>query len=184
VRIGDRLLIDGAVASNAPIRAAIELAATRLILLPTAFACPHATPPRGVFASAFHAMSLLVTQQLAQDTERYAEHAQIITVPPICPLAASPYDFSHAGELIDLAARSTERWLERGGLADGESLAAAQERAIATVTVHARSAVERRTACGAQLPSCPEAQTSGSGSASSSGRRLRPGDLEQRRSSN
>lgn len=159
VRIGDRYLIDGAVACNTPIRAAIELGATRLILLPTAFACPHAAPPRGIFASAFHAMDLFVMQQLTQDTERYAKDVQIITIPPICPLAASPYDFSHASALMDMAARSTECWLERGGLGGGESLAVAQERAIATAAVHARNgAIELRAACGAQLPSCVAAQ--------------------------
>ena len=155
VHIGDRRLIDGAVACNTPIRTAVELGATRLILLPTAFACPHAAPPRGIFASAFHAMDLFVMQQLAQDTELYSGRAQMITVPPICPLAASPYDFSHAGEMIDMAARSTERWLEQGGLTDSEPLAAAQERSIATARVRARDVpIELRGACGAQLPSC------------------------------
>jgi NTE family protein len=157
VAIGDRRLIDGAVACNTPIRIAVELGATRLILLPTAFACPRAAPPRGVFASAFHAMDLFVMQQLAQDTELYSRRAQIITVPPICPLAVSPYDFSHAGELIDIAARSTECWLERGGLMDSEPLVAAQERAIATAGVHARNgSVESLEGCAAQLPSCVE----------------------------
>ena len=145
VRIGGRQLVDGAVACNTPIRIAVELGATRLILLPTAFACPHAAPPRGAFASAFHAMDLVVMQQLAQDTELYARRAQIITVPPICPLAVPRYDFSRAGELIDIATHSTERWLEQGGLRNGEALLATQERAIAAADA---------PACAARLPSC------------------------------
>ncbi len=155
VHIGDRQLIDGAVACNTPIRTAIELGATRLILLPTAFACPHAAPPRGVFASAFHAMDLFVMQQLTQDTELYAKHAEIITVPPICPLAVSPYDFSHVGQLIDLAARSTARWLERGGFSGGERPAMTYERARAREGARAGdAAIPLRKGCGAQLPSC------------------------------
>jgi NTE family protein len=147
VRIGGRQLVDGAVACNTPIRIAVELGATRLILLPTAFACPHAAPPRGAFASAFHAMDLVVMQQLAQDTELYARRAQIITVPPICPLAVPRYDFSRAGELIDIATHSTERWLEQGGLANGAPLVAAD--------VQPRSeSLETHQACAAQLPSC------------------------------
>lgn len=139
VRIDDRLLIDGAVACNTPIQAAIALGATRLILLPTAFACPHAAPPRGVFRAAFHAMDLIVMQQLARDTELYAAQARIVTVPPICPLTVPPYDFSRAGELIDAAARSTGQWLERGGL-DGDE----------------RYPGHRgRQDCAARLPSCP-----------------------------
>ena len=37
-------------------------------------------------------------------------------VPPLCPLTASPYDFSHAGELIQRAADQTQRWLDHDGL--------------------------------------------------------------------
>lgn len=154
VRIGDRQLIDGAVAGNTPIRTAVELGAERLILLPTAFACPHAAPPRGVFANAFHAMHLVVMQQLAQDTELYARHVQIVTVPPMCPLVVAPYDFVHADLLIDGAARSTERWLEQGGLEQGETLSGLQERAAAADGCGPHAPVEPLEACGALLPSC------------------------------
>lgn len=51
------------------------------------------------------------------DLEHYGGQAEIVTVPPLCPLAVSPYDFSRAGELIDRAAAQTRHWLERGGLA-------------------------------------------------------------------
>ncbi|MGH8622723.1 MAG: hypothetical protein ACRET3_11335 [Burkholderiales bacterium] len=37
-------------------------------------------------------------------------------MPPLCPLSVSPYDFSHAGELIERTAEQTSRWLERGGM--------------------------------------------------------------------
>jgi NTE family protein len=149
VRIGDRHLIDGAVACNTPIRAAIELGATCLIVLPTAFACPHAAPPRGMFASAFHALDLVIMQQLTQETALYGDKTQIITVPPICPLAVSPYDFSHVDKLIESAAAATERWLKRGGLDGGNALAAAHDRALS------RAITRIGEPCGAQLPSCP-----------------------------
>ncbi len=61
VRFGERYLMDGAVASNTPIRVAMELGASRLIVLPTGYACALESPP----------------------------------------LAVSPYDFSHGGELIE-----------------------------------------------------------------------------------
>jgi len=40
----------------------------------------------------------------------------VATVPPLCPLAVSAYDFSRAHELIERAAQSTRRWLDQGGL--------------------------------------------------------------------
>ena len=116
VRIGEHYLIDGAVASNTPIRVAVELGASRLIVLPTGFACSLVSPPHGAIANVLHAVTLLIAHQLVTDLERYGGQAEIVTVPPLCPLAVSPYDFSHAGELIEQAAAQTRRWLDRGGL--------------------------------------------------------------------
>jgi NTE family protein len=152
VEIDDRQLIDGAIACNTPIRTAVESGATRVIILPTAFACPHAASPRGIFRSAFHAMGLFVMQQLDQDTRLFANRAEIVMVPPICPLAVRPYDFSRAGQMIDLAARSTERWLESNGLPGGEALRVETEQSGTPVLVAATHT--RHGNCTANLPSC------------------------------
>lgn len=117
VRIGERYLLDGAVACNTPISVAVELGASRLIVLPTGFACSLESPPRGAIATALHAITLLIAHQLVADLQRYSGQAEIVTIPPLCPLPVSPYDFSHAGDLIEQAAAQTRRWLDRGGLA-------------------------------------------------------------------
>ena len=116
VRVGERELVDGAVASNTPIRTAVELGATRIVVLPSGYACALEAAPRGPIAVALHALTLLIAHQLVADLERCAARAEIVTVPPLCPLAVSPYDFSHAGELIERAAAQTRRWLQTGGL--------------------------------------------------------------------
>jgi NTE family protein len=116
VRIGERYLMDGAVASNTPIRAALELGAGRLVVLPTGYACALECPPQGAVALMLHAITLLTARQLVTDLERYCTEVEIVTVPPLCPLAVSPYDFSRGGELIERAAEQTARWLSRGGL--------------------------------------------------------------------
>lgn len=117
VQIGERRLMDGGVASNTPISVAIELGAERVIVLPTGFACTLESPPRGAIASALHAINLMVARQLVRDLERYRGQAEIVTVPPLCPLSWSPYDFSHAGDLIEQTAAQTRRWLDGSGLA-------------------------------------------------------------------
>lgn len=116
VRLGERYLVDGAVASNTPIRVAIELGADRVIVLPSGYACALDGPPRGAVATALHAITLLIAHQLVRDLEHCAGKVELLTVPPLCPLAVSPYDFSHAGELMARAAEQTRRWLARGGL--------------------------------------------------------------------
>jgi NTE family protein len=116
VCVNKTYLIDGAVASNTPISVAVELGAKRVIVLPTGFACSLTAPPRGALASALHALTLLIAHQLVLELERYRDQAEIVTVPPLCPLTLSPFDFSRAGELIDRAGEQTQRWLDHGGL--------------------------------------------------------------------
>jgi NTE family protein len=117
VRIGERYLIDGAVASDTPISVAVELGAKRVVVLPTGFACALEAPPPDAIGCALHAITLLIAHRLVTEIERCREQVEIITVPPLCPLSVSPYDFSHAGELIERAADQTRRWLDKGGLA-------------------------------------------------------------------
>jgi NTE family protein len=115
-RIDGRHLMDGAVASNTPVPSAIELGATRLIVLPTGYACALEAPPTRAIAIMLHAVTLLTAHQLVADLEHYGGQVEIVTVPPLCPLSVSPYDFSRAGELIEKAAAQTRRWLDQGGM--------------------------------------------------------------------
>ena len=116
VRIGERFLVDGAIAGNTPVGVAVELGAERIIVLPTGYACDLKEPPRGAIACGLHAITLLTAHQLVAQIERFQDRVEIVTVPPLCPLSVSPYDFSHGGELIDRAAGQTKKWLGGGGL--------------------------------------------------------------------
>jgi NTE family protein len=117
VRIGERWLVDGGVSNNTPISATVGLGATRVIVLPTGFACALERAPSGAIARAMHALSLLVARQLVYDAERFAGTALALRiVPSLCPLDVSPYDYTAAASLIARARSETRRWLERGGL--------------------------------------------------------------------
>ena len=95
-----RKLIDGGVSNNAPIADAIELGAERIYVLPTGNACDLPKPPRGAVAMLLHAMSLLVMRRLLVEVEALRDQAELIVLPPPCPHAITPIDFSHADELI------------------------------------------------------------------------------------
>jgi len=96
---------------------AIGLGATRVIVLPTGFACALDKAPTGAIARAMHALSLLLARQLVQDADRLAHGAvELRIVPSLCPLDISPYDYSAAAVLIARAKAGTRRWLEQGGL--------------------------------------------------------------------
>jgi NTE family protein len=47
-----------------------------------------------------HAMSLLVMRRLLVEVEMLRERAELIVLPPPCPLTIPPIDFAHADELI------------------------------------------------------------------------------------
>jgi NTE family protein len=116
VRIGEDHLMDGAIGSNTPILTAAKLGATRIIAFPAGFSCAIHTPPGGAIARALHALTLLIANQIVRDLKELAGVVDVFTVPNLCPLNISPYDFSRADELIERAADSTRRWIKEGGL--------------------------------------------------------------------
>jgi NTE family protein len=116
-----RLLIDGGVANNAPIVDAIELGAERVYVLPTGNACDLPEPPRGAVAMLLHAMSLLVMRRLLVEVETLRDQAELIVLPPPCPLTIAPIDFSRADELISRGYEDSSGYLD--ALAAGDAAA-------------------------------------------------------------
>jgi NTE family protein len=116
VRYKDFYLADGAIAANTPVRVAVDKGATRLIILPTGYACATHTPPVGAVGNALHALTLLIARQLVSDLEGLDPSIEYFVVPPLCPLVGSPYDFSRTADHIERAIESTDRWLAQNGL--------------------------------------------------------------------
>lgn len=111
-----RYLSDGGLANNTPVSTALNHGATRVIVLPTGFSCAVQRPPNGTVAMALHALNLMIMRQLLRDMELYASRAQVVVLPPLCPVSASPFDFSQTAELIHRAEAAARVWLKGGGL--------------------------------------------------------------------
>ncbi len=116
VLLDGRFLLDGGVSNNTPISIAVEMGATRVIVLPTGISCSLQAPPSSAMALALHALNLLIMRQLVNDIERCASVADVITVPPLCPLSTTSYDFSQSADLIQRAEAATRLWLRTDGL--------------------------------------------------------------------
>ena len=107
--------VDGGVANNAPISHALELGATAVYVLATGFACAAGATPRSALGVAFHSLTLLIQRRLREDVERHAGTLDLRVMPPLCPLAVSPLDFTRTSELIERAREQTAAWLDRPG---------------------------------------------------------------------
>jgi NTE family protein len=116
VEIGIDHLMDGAISGNTPILTAVELGADRLIVLPTGFACALSHPPRGAVARGFHALTLLIAHQMLRDLASVSRTVEVLTVPNLCPLNVSPFDFGQTEMLLERSANATRAWIADGGL--------------------------------------------------------------------
>jgi NTE family protein len=114
VRRGGRTLVDGGLADNAAISQALALGADRIYVLPTGYACALPAPPSRPLAVAVQALSLLVQRRLITDVALYADRADLVVLPPLCPLRISAIDFRHAAELCRRARTSAADWLDSG----------------------------------------------------------------------
>lgn len=112
-----RYLVDGAVSANTPISVAVQLGATRVIVLPCGFACATNTLPKHPWGRAMHAITLMGARQLSRDFEHYSKSIIVSITPPVCPLDQSSYDYSNGAKLIARGRESTRRWLDQDGLA-------------------------------------------------------------------
>jgi len=111
VHIGKDVLVDGGISANTPVSHAVDLGADAVYVLPTGYSCALPRPPAGALGMALHALTIMQQQQLINDVERNQDRADVHVLPPLCPLAVFPGDFSHSGELIERARLDSTRHL-------------------------------------------------------------------------
>lgn len=112
VQVGERELIDGGVCDNTPLSRALELGAERIVVLPAGVACALPKPPGTAVGMAIHALTILLQHRLAGDIATCGSHAELILLPPLCPVGVSPADFRHASDLIERSYRASADWLD------------------------------------------------------------------------
>lgn len=121
VAFDGRVLMDGGAVNNTPISHAVAFGATTVWVLPTGHACALERAPTSSLGMALHGLSLAINQRLALDLERFERQIDIRLVPPLCPMAVSPADFSHGAEIIERAREKTRDWLAKGPRSRGQA---------------------------------------------------------------
>ncbi len=111
VTIDGRDLMDGGVVNNTPISHAVALGADRVWVLPTGYSCDLPESPKTAVNMALHAMTIAVNHRLAVDVERFERAVDLRVIRPLCPVATSGSDFSHAATLIERSHAATREWL-------------------------------------------------------------------------
>lgn len=107
-----RMLIDGGIADNTAISQAITDKADTIYVLPCGYPCAANKPPTGVASTLIHTMTLLVHKRLVRDIREYDGQANLIVLPPPCPLDVGAMDFSRADELISGGYTSASTFLD------------------------------------------------------------------------
>jgi NTE family protein len=105
-----RTLVDGAIGELDVLDHVSTHRVSDIYLLPSGYPCAGSRPTSALGA-ALTALSLLLHRQLMAQVNGYSGPATLHVVPPLCPLAVSPADFTHTSALVARARESTARWL-------------------------------------------------------------------------
>jgi len=100
VAIGEKLLVDGGVVNNTPIRHAVELGAERVYVLPTQeprYVQPE--PARTALDAAIYGIGLLVGSRLEADIFRYQGEVELIVLPAANTEHVQPTNFERSSQL-------------------------------------------------------------------------------------
>jgi NTE family protein len=90
---------------------AVALGADRVWVLPTGYSCDLPALPHSALTMALHALTLTINHRLAVDIARFEQAVELHVIRPLCPIATSGSDFSHAATLIERSHAATREWL-------------------------------------------------------------------------
>ena len=128
VSLDGRVYMDGGVVNNSPISHAVELGADTVWVFATGYSCALQEPRRSALGMALHATTLIVQQRMLLDLVRYAGVIDLRVIPPLCPVAVSPTDFSQARDLITRSYALDADWLKQGPVDPATMLSQAAHR--------------------------------------------------------
>ena len=116
VSCADRWLIDGSVASDAPVAEAQALGADEIWVLTTSSRLSR--PPNGALQLAVHAFSLVSGTVTAAEVNEVRGRATVHVLPPPVTDGPGVFDFSRGAQLIAEAHLTTKSWISEVSFAE------------------------------------------------------------------
>lgn len=114
VQLQGTTFVDGAIGELDVLTRTVAGGVTDLYLLPGGYPCVG-RPPTSALGIALTALSLLLHRGLIAQVRAYSGAARLHVVPPLCPLATSPADFTQTSALVHRAHLGTRAWLQGRG---------------------------------------------------------------------
>ncbi|SDG46572.1 NTE family protein [Lentzea fradiae] len=111
VRIGDRVLYDGGVLANVPIRQALAMGAKSLVVLDCAFPGHLPTVPQTLAETLLFWATLGMRNQAVLEVELASQQAPVLYLPGPPVQAVTPLDFSRTAELVEASYQASATFL-------------------------------------------------------------------------
>lgn len=110
VELGGRLLVDGGLAADAPVGAAVEAGADRVYILPTVGAGVGGRPTKALGVM-LRSTGLVLGRATATEIEAWAGRCEVFVLPAPSVAGVSPFSFRAGARLMAEARQATRHWL-------------------------------------------------------------------------
>jgi NTE family protein len=95
VRVGSRLLVDGGILANVPVRQAVEMGAASVVVLDCGLWGMSMDTPATLVEVMLRVSAISVGLQLGNDLPDVAAQVPVVYLPGVFPMNTSPLDFGH-----------------------------------------------------------------------------------------
>lgn len=112
VELDGRLLYDGGVVANVPMRQALAMGARSLVVLDCAFPGRLPAAPHSIAEVILYAALVTMRNQAVLEAPAVAEHVPVVYLRGPAVEVMSPLDFSHTARLIELAYEAARTFLD------------------------------------------------------------------------
>ncbi|MGH9104324.1 MAG: patatin-like phospholipase family protein [Acidimicrobiales bacterium] len=110
VRVGSRWLMDGSIACDTPVGAAVQAGATRVWVLPCVPG-GRVPRPRAALDVVLRSTSIILARHNALTVQSWCESCELYVLPAPTVAGVSPFSFAKSQDLVDTAYRLVTDWL-------------------------------------------------------------------------